>query len=391
MMAVVRIGGGRVLFQEELVSKMVTVADGLIRSVSDEGGPVDIDATGLIIAPGFIDVQINGGYGLDLASDADSMWELGRRLPSSGVTGFLPTIISSAASWTQAALRAVKQRPASYRGAEPIGLHLEGPMLNPARCGAHEVRHLAPPRTALIEGWTREGGVAMVTLAPELAGAIGVIAKLSERGIVVSAGHTDADSTVMGDALGVGLTAVTHLFNAMAPMGHREPNVVGVALAEESVVAGLIVDGHHVDPVVVAAAWNAKGPDGIVLVTDAVAAMGLPSGAYELAGGRVTSDETGVRRDDGVLAGSVLTMDQAVRNLVAFTGCSAEEAITAATRTPALLIGRLDRGRVEPGALADIVLLDPALQVQATIVAGQVMFVTDGARSRFAPNLMEGL
>jgi N-acetylglucosamine-6-phosphate deacetylase len=388
-----RNGGGLIVNGVGLESGTVIIDDGLFGPIgSTEPEPKekdDIDAEGLIVAPGLIDLQINGGFGLDVLTDPEAMWELGRRLPCHGVTAFLPTIISSPAASTDAAIEALRRRPTSYVGAEPLGLHFEGPMLNPKRRGAHEVDHLLEPTPTVIEQWSRGSGVAMVTIAPELPGAITTITELVRRGVTVCAGHSDATKDDAEAARRSGVTAVTHLFNAMAPLGHRDPNLVGVALADDGLVAGLIADGVHVDPVIVRAAWNAKGPAGIALVTDAVAAMGQPAGEYQLGGRRITADEQGVRNGDGTLAGSTLTMDQALRNLISYTGCSVGDGLMSATRTPADLIGAGDRGRLAAGAIADVVLLDQDLEVQLTMCAGRVVFVADCALDRVPDHLNE--
>jgi N-acetylglucosamine-6-phosphate deacetylase len=386
-MTSVRVGRGRLLLGNSLEVRTLVLDGGRIVSADESSDAPDIDAAGLIVSPGFVDVQINGGFGIDLLSDPGAMWQLGRHLPSTGVTAFLPTIITSPTTSTTAALDALHARPDGYFAAEPLGLHFEGPMLNPDRRGAHQVQHMVEPSIEVIDGWSRRDGVTIVTLAPELPGALQVITELVSRGVVVSAGHTNADSSETLAALEAGLSGVTHLFNAMAPVGHRQPNLAGVALAERDLIAGLIADGIHVDPIVVAAAWNAKGHHGIGLVTDAVAAMGQPPGAHEFAGRTTSADESGVRNSDGTLAGSALTMDQAVRNLVEFTGCQVHEALLAATATPARLIGDTSRGRIRPGAHADLVLLDADLRVQITICAGRVVYVADGARDRLAPHL----
>lgn len=341
-----------------------------------------IDATDLLVGPGFIDLQINGGFGIDLATDPSRIWELGILLTTTGVTAFLPTIITSPARVTAAALEAIASRPDDYGGAEPLGLHFEGPMLNPARPGAHPVEHLTPPSPAVIESWSRQSGVAMVTLAPELSGASQVITELASRGVVIAAGHSDADAEQMSIGRTHGIAAVTHLFNAMAPFGHRSPNIVGTALADPTLVATLIVDGIHVDPVAVEVAWRAKGPEGLALVTDAVAAMGQSAGSHRFAGAAISSGRDGVRTTSGILAGSDLSMDRAVRNLCAFTGCSPSEAWQSASATPARLLGEIDRGHVDVGAIADLVLLDQDLVVQATICRGVVAYVAEGAEYR---------
>lgn len=395
---------GSIVGPYETAIGTITVANGIIVSAGQSAtggargtGPAEagatpvgpIDADGLIIAPGFIDLQINGGFGHDLLSDPGSMWALGRQLPSHGVTGFLPTIITSPPERIAAARSALEQRPDDYRGAEPLGLHLEGPMLNPMRRGAHPARDLAGPDLELVSDWSRAGGVRLVTLAPELPGAGAVIDRLVSRGVAVSAGHSDADAAVTRSAIDAGVTMVTHLFNAMAPLAHRAPNLVGVALTDDRLVVGVIVDGVHVDPTVVRLIWRARGPAGVALVTDAVAPMAMGPGRHEFAGHAVTSDGQRVVNDDGVLAGSMLTMDRAVRNLVAFTDCEPAEALRCAATTPAVMIGETGRGRIEAGALADLVLLDEDLNVQLTIVRGRPAFVAPGAEDRL-PDPMAG-
>ncbi|MDH3301693.1 MAG: N-acetylglucosamine-6-phosphate deacetylase [Acidimicrobiia bacterium] len=343
-----------------------------------------IDADGLHVAPGFVDLQVNGGYGIDLATEPESMWELAHLLPRHGVTSFLPTIISSPSAVTDRALAALAERPDDHRGAEPLGLHFEGPMLNPDRAGAHDLGNLVAPDRQLVATWSRNNGVALVTLAPELPGAVEVIEHLMAGGVVVSAGHSTATAGEAAAAFDAGVSMGTHLFNAMSPMGHRAPGLTGAALADERITVGLIVDGVHVDPVVVKVAWRAKGPDRVVLVTDAVAAQGLGPGRHRLGDRTVIADAMGVRTDAGVLAGSALTMDRAVANLVEFTGCTLADALAAATRTPATVIGAIDRGHLGPGAAADVVLLEPDGSAALTICRGHIAHVTDGAAARIA-------
>lgn len=392
------IAGGSVLGHgPAAVPADVTLSGGRIESIgepsSDRGaGPGPrFDADGLIVSPGFIDLQINGGYGHDLATDPTSMWQLGQHLPRHGVTAFLPTIISSPEPIRAAAMQALGQRPDGYVGAEPLGLHLEGPMLSPARPGAHPARHLVAADLAVIDGWSPQSGVALVTIAPELDGATAVIGELVGRGVTVSAGHSEATAEQSRVGIDAGVTLVTHLFNAMSPLEHRRPNLVGVALASPEVTVSLIVDGVHLAPEIVTTTWRAKGPGALVLISDAVAAMGMGPGTYELAETTTIADEHQVRTLDGVLAGSILTMDRAVRNLVAWTGCTAPEAVESASATPARVIGRTDRGRIEVGAVADVALLDEDLHVQATFCRGRLAHVAESARSRLSSELLEGL
>ncbi|MGH1493598.1 MAG: N-acetylglucosamine-6-phosphate deacetylase [Acidimicrobiales bacterium] len=384
MTSPLHIVGGRALVEGAFRPSTVTIVDETIDSIAeptDQDGQI-IDADGLLISPGFIDLQINGGFGIDLVDDPEGMWALGSRLPQCGVTSFLPTIITSPSAVNSASLEALHKRPASYRGAEPLGLHFEGPMLSPQQPGAHPKQHLASPTMQVIDGWSRAAGVALVTIAPELPNAMSIIAELVDRGVTVAAGHTEATDEQAFAALDAGVTMVTHLFNAMSPLGHRQPNLVGVALASRELPVGLIVDGVHVDPTVIAATWHTKGAAGIALVTDAVAPMGQGPGRFEFAGQHITADSRCVRNSAGTLAGSILTMDQAVRNLTAFTGCSSEDALATATATPAQLVREFRRGCIARGAIADLVLLDDELNVELTICGGRIAYVSDSARLR---------
>lgn len=311
------------------------------------------------MAPGFVDLQINGAYGIDLAAQPERMWELAEILPRHGVTSLLPTIITSPSDVIAAALAALRGRRSDGPFADILGLHLEGPMLNPARRGAHPAEHLRPPSLDVIDGWTFDGGVTLVTMAPELDGAGPVMAELIRRGVTVAAGHSAASTPEMLRAVAAGVGYVTHLFNAMGPFGHREPGIVGVALADDRMACGIIADGVHVHPVSVAMAWAAKGPRGLVLTSDAVAAAG-------------STGIDAVRFEDGTLAGATVLLDQAVRNMVAFTGCSAYDAVGAASTNPAAVISMGHKGRIVPGADADIVVLDEDLDVVMTFVGGRL-------------------
>jgi N-acetylglucosamine-6-phosphate deacetylase len=214
----------------------------------------------------------------------------------------------------------------------------------------------------------------MVTLAPELPGALPVIGELVTRGVVVAAGHTDADGKAARAAVEVGLSAVTHLFNAMAPMHHRTSSLAAAALTDLPVAASLIADGIHVEPRMLRLAWRALGADRRILVSDATAAMGAPAGRYALAGREVVSDGRSCRTTSGALAGGLTGLDTCLRNVITMTGCAPVEAVTAVTEAPARLLGRPDLGVLRPGAAGDIAVLDANLEVVATIVAGVVVY-----------------
>ena len=354
----------------------VLVANGTIIDASS-ADPVSaslvLDLTGLRLAPGFVDLQVNGGGGHDVTRDPASLWAVSRRLVEHGVTSFLPTIVSSPAGTVRDACGVVATPPPGHAGARPLGLHVEGPMLGLGRVGAHPAHFLRAPSLDLVEHWSRESGIAMVTLAPELPQAGAVIRALHERGVVVAIGHSDATYDEVLVATAAGATHVTHLFNAMSPMGHREPGVVGAAFDHDELTAGLIVDGVHSHPAAVRVAWRAMGPTRLALVSDAVAAQGMPPGRYELGATTVVVDDMGVRTEDGTLAGSDLTLDAAVRNLVDFTGCSWVEAVGAAAAVPASVLGDGTIGAIAPGRVADLVALDDDLRVVLTMVGGVVV------------------
>jgi N-acetylglucosamine-6-phosphate deacetylase len=339
-------------------------------------GATVIEAKGLWLAPGFIDLQLNGAFGHDFTADPASIWAVAAELPRYGMTAFLPTIITSPAA-TMAAGQAVLQAgpPAGYAGARALGLHLEGPFLNPAKRGAHNPAHLRLPDVAAVAGWTPATGVRLVTLAPELPGALDVVRALVAAGVVVSAGHSMATAEEAQAGFAAGICYGTHLFNAMPPLEHRAPGLAGALLADAELTTGLIADGIHLHPALVALAWHAKGPARLNLVTDAMAAFGMPPGRYPLGDEDVIVDGQSARRADGRLAGSLLSLDAALRNLVAWTGCAPAAALATVTTTPAALLGLESQyGRLVPGAVADLVLLTPDLHVVQTIIGGQVVY-----------------
>jgi N-acetylglucosamine-6-phosphate deacetylase len=337
-----------------------------------------MEAAGLSLAPGFIDLQINGAFGCDFTHEPDTIWQAASLLPRYGVTSFLPTIVSSPHE-TVAAAQAVicACPPPGFRGATPLGLHLEGPFINPAKRGAHNPAYLRLPDTVEAQNWTPDRGIRLVTLAPELPGACEMSEMLAARGIVVSAGHSLAGYEEGIEGINAGITYGTHLFNAMSALDHREPGLVGALLGDGRVTVGLIADGIHLHHSMVALAWKAKDPHRISLVTDAMSALGMPDGTYRLGDQDVFVAGAAARLADGTLAGSVLTLDQAARNLVNFTGCSPSDAISTVTTVPASLLGMADsRGRIAPGSRADVILLDSDLRVVETLVAGEIVYST---------------
>lgn len=364
-----------------LPAQAVLISEGVIQALGDPAalacppGAQVLDGGGATLLPGFIELQLNGGFGMDFTEDPGSIWRVGRRLPRYGVTTFLPTVITSPLETVDHAMRVVLSgRPADYRGAEPLGLHVEGPFLNPRKRGAHNPDYLRLPSPDLVRGWTPENGVRLVTLAPELPGALETIAALARQGVTVSAGHSLATRAEAEAGIAAGIRMGTHLFNAMPAMEHRTANLTGVLLTDDRVGFGLIADGIHIDPLMVKLAWQLKGGRGFVLVTDAMAALGMPSGGSRLGGYDVMVDESSARLADGTLAGSILTEDAALRNLMCFTGCTLAQAAETITGMPAQLLGLRDRGRLQPGMRADLVLLDADHAVLATWVGGELAF-----------------
>ena len=319
-----------------------------------------------IASPGFVDLQVNGFGGVDFFSaDAGAYRRAGDALLRTGVTAYQPTFISSPEDDLTAALREMPQN-----GAAPhvLGAHLEGPFIAPERLGTHPVSARRDPDRALLERLLTAGRVTHVTLAPELPGALDLVALLRGRGITVSCGHSNATADQAHEAFAKGAKTVTHLFNAMRPFAAREPGLAGAALASSDVTVQVILDGVHLAEDTARLVWSAAA-ERMALVTDAIAGAGLGDGRYRLASIDVDISGGVARRGDRVLAGSTVTMIEAVRNLVSL-GASVEAALAAATEVPARIAGRDDVGRLEPGAEADLVVLSDELELQRVLAAG---------------------
>jgi N-acetylglucosamine-6-phosphate deacetylase len=336
-----------------------------------------------------VDLQVNGYFGVEFQTAAADGWALvAGRLPSTGTTAFLPTLITAPVGVLAGALRAAAGFVASLPdgGARVLGVHLEGPFISPRRRGAHNPAWITDPTPEAVAELISAGDplLRLVTLAPELPGAVKAVDMLVEAGVLVSVGHSDATASQVAAAAGRGARMVTHLFNGQRPLGHREPGVVGQALTDHRLTSGLIADLHHVAASVCGLAF-AAAPGRIALVTDAAAPAGMPPGEYLLGGEAVTLPAgSGVPpvRADGTLAGSSLRMDLAVANAVA-CGVAVGDAVAAATRIPADLIGRQDLGRIAPGAAADLVWLSPELSTRATWIGGRLAY-TDGTQATLA-------
>ena len=364
--AAVLVDGGRI------------VAVGYAAAVACPPGAQVLDADGLLLTPGFIDMQFNGGFGDDFTADPTTIWQVAAGLPRWGVTAFLPTVITSPLERIAQAQQVVLSEPAGFRGATPLGLHVEGPFLNPQKKGAHNPAYLQLPALEAVAGWSPQTGVRLVTLAPELPGALPVIEALATRGVLVSAGHSTATFEEATMAFDAGARYGTHLFNAMPTMHHREPGLPGALLTDPRPVVGFIADGVHTHPSVISLVWQALGPERLNLVTDAMAALGMGPGKHLLGDFEVTVDATSARLADGTLAGSILSLDQALRNLIRLTGCTLADALATVTTTPARSLG-LDheRGQIAPGYVADLVLLSPELEVRGTVVRGELVYTAE--------------
>ncbi len=337
----------------------------------------EIEAFGLtghgegVAVPGLLDTQVNGYAGVDvLDPDGDRLAEMGAALLRDGVTAYQPTLVTAPEQDMIAALRTIAELPdLSGQSAAVLGVHLEGPFLSPERAGAHPREHLRLPDVGLLERLLDAGPVRMVTLAPELPGALDLIAICVRRGIVVSLGHSQANAADVAAAFAAGATAVTHLFNAMAPLTAREPGVAGAALASPSCAIQLIADGVHVADESIRLAF-AAAPGRCSLVSDAMAAATLSDGSYSLGPVAVEVTDGVARRSDGTIAGSVAPLSQGLVTLRR-VGIDPGDAIAAVTERPAALLRELGHGRLSLGTRADVVVLDPAHRVQRVLVGGR--------------------
>lgn len=356
----------------------VSIRAGVVTAVgagSPPGAP-DIRLPAGTLVPGLVDLQVNGYYGTDLSAVDPQGWEtVSGRLPETGVTAFLPTFITAPLPELHASLRrAAALIPGLEQGARVLGVHVEGPFISPVRRGAHNEAWITDPSPAAIGDLISAGAgvLRVVTLAPERNGGIAAVRQLSEARVLVSVGHSDATAAVVSAAADGGARMVTHVFNGQRPMHHREPGVTGQALTDQRLTSGLIADMAHVHSQVCALAF-AAAPGRICLVTDAAPCAGMPAGRYEFGGEPLTLPaEEGAPplRADGTLAGSSLRLDIAVANMVG-AGIALSDAIAAATRIPADLIGRPDLGRIAPGAAADLAWLGDDLRARATWIGGR--------------------
>jgi N-acetylglucosamine-6-phosphate deacetylase len=364
---------------------LVLVEDGVIAEVASRAGrdvPGNcrvVDFGDGILAPGFIDIHIHGGGGHDvMEAGADVLPPVERLLAAHGVSSYFPTTVTAPMDATLAALArladaieaAEKSSPGELR-ARPLGIHLEGPFISHKRRGVHPPENLLAPSVAAFDRFWQaaRGHIRVLTIAPELPGAVEVIAEASARGVCVSLGHSDADLDAARAGFAAGARHATHTFNSMRPLDHRGPGILGEVLTDARLSADIIADGIHLDPVIVELFLKAKGPDAAVLITDATAATGMPDGRYRL-GSLEVEVKDGRCMAGGKLAGSVLTMDRAVRNVVQFARWDLQQAVRLATANPARVAGVKQGGVLEAGATADLVVLSPSGEVRKTVVRG---------------------
>jgi len=340
------------------------------------------------IAPGYVDLHIHGSSGYDVMDDTpEALPAIERLLARHGVTSYFPTTVTAPLDTTLRAVdrladaieeceqeraRTSEPRKAERSGrAAPLGIHLEGPFISHARRGIHPPENLLPAKLETFERlWqAARGHIRILTIAPELDGAMELIATASARGVCVSLGHSDADFPTTERAIDAGARHATHTFNAMRPLDHRDPGILGAVLTDARVSADVIADGVHVDPAIVKLFARAKGPEQTVLITDATAATGMPDGRYRL--GSIEVDVKGGKcTSDGKLAGSVLTLDRAVRNLARFAEWDLPQAVAAASRNPARIAGIRNKGALVAGADADFIVLDGEGNVLRTFIGG---------------------
>ena len=372
---------------EAIRNPLLVVQDGVVAEISSRSQKSVpetaqlVDFGEAVLAPGFVDIHIHGGAGVDVmrASPAD-LPRLNKFLTAHGVTGYFPTTVAAPLDQTCLALdrlaHAIEaaESPALNDDtiqARPLGIHLEGPFLSHKRRGVHPPEYLLPPTLATFDRlWQASAGrVRMITIAPEVSGAMEVIAEAARRNICVSIGHSDAEFPVAQAAVQAGAHHATHTFNAMRPLDHRDPGIIAEVLTDDRMTADIIVDGIHVAPAVVQLFMEAKGVERAVLITDAISATGMPDGRYQL--GPIQVDvKDGKCTANGKLAGSVLTMDRAVRNVTEFAGWSLQNAVRAATLNPARAVGLGQHGVLAPGVEANFVVLGPNGEVRKTIVGG---------------------
>lgn len=369
----------------------LALANGRIVGEAIDNPPADtadFDAGGCVVLPGFIDLHIHGSAGYDTMDDTPkSLPAISRFLVRHGVTGFTPTTMTAPHPPTLAAVKNVTAALAvPMPGASILGVHLEGPYISPRFPGAQAKENIRPANPAEFSELLAAGPVKLITLAPEEPGADALIDAALAAGVRVIIGHSAAGYEQAIASFDRGISQATHTFNAMTGLHHRQPGVVGAVLTDDRIFAQLIADTVHVHPVAMNVLARCKGPDRLLLITDAIRATGLPDGESELGGQPVFVRDGQCRLADGTLAGSILTMDGALRHFLAATGWPLEKAWPVTSRTPAVALGvDGEYGAIAPGHRADLVVLDDRLKVVATIVGGRMVYLREGEEGRLGP------
>jgi N-acetylglucosamine-6-phosphate deacetylase len=368
-----RFSPGRIVIRVDRID-----AAGALSDVRVPEGAVRIDASNLTLVPGFIEPHVHGCGGVDVMdATKDSMNIICRTLARHGTTSFLPTTVSAPAETLQSAVeRLATCIHVAFEGARPLGIHLEGPFLNVVKRGTHQPANMRQPDAALLANLIQHsrGTIRLMTMAPELQGAAAVADVARKSGVAVGMGHSDASFSESRVAADGGTRYAVHTFNAMRQFAHRDPGIVGAVLSDDRVFAEIIADGVHVAPEVVRIFARAKGPNRIILATDATSATGMPDGQYALGKNRVQVTAGVCRDEEGRLAGSTLTQDLALRNLIAWSGMRLDDALLGLTANPAEALSLEGRGRIEAGAVADLTLLNGNLEVVKTFAAGRLVF-----------------
>jgi N-acetylglucosamine-6-phosphate deacetylase len=370
-----RIEDGIVLVED---GRIVFVGDG--RSADPEPGSWVVDARGKLVLPGFVDTHVHGSHGDDVtSSDAEGVRRVSRALPRFGTTAYAPTTVSASRDVLLRSIEAcvaAADAPGAAGAAEIVGIHAEGPFINSRRKGAHAPEALRDPNPdeCLEYVEAAAGRLKLMTLAPELPGGLELIRLLGERGVVASLGHSEADYDTALAAIDAGASRATHLYNAMPPLHHRSPGLTAACLNEPGIRAEIILDGIHVAPEMARLAAKSKGRDGLILVTDAVGAVGCPEGVHALGGLEVlVRGELCTLLDGTTIAGSMLTMNRAVGNGVRVVGLDLVDAVYAASYLPALSCGLADRkGSLDAGKDADVTVLNADFSVHLTLCGGEV-------------------
>lgn len=334
-----------------------------------------------VVLPGFIDMHIHGAGGSDaMDGTEEAVAHMAAILPREGTTSFLPTTMTQSPRNIEQALHTIDQYSQSDNipgRADVIGIHLEGPFVNPSKAGAQPVQYIMNPDLQLFKKWEELSGnsIKQVTLAPEEPGGRELVEYLNEKGIIPSIGHTGATYQEAMEAISLGASQATHLFNQMTGLHHRDIGAAGASLMNDAIYAELIVDGIHVSPEMVKLSLKLKGVDRTILITDAMRAKGLSDGKYDLGGQDVFVKGKEARLEDGALAGSILKMNDAIKNIITFTGCSLRDAVQMAAANPAKQLNIYDKkGSIAIGKDADIVILDDDYQVRTTICRGKIAY-----------------